>query len=144
MSASASNSEKLKANYLSNWKDIEFDFVFINLGNNDRVEGFETNLTALIEILNKTQSQIILMLEPNTKFNLAEKHAVIKKVARDFSLPVLDLNLFIQSPKIIDSGLIWWDFIHFTQYGHDLVGSWLFREFKKKFTTYSWCRPTAA
>ena len=54
-----------------------------------------------------------------------EKHESLEKVGAEYSIPLLDLHEFMAEPAIYDSGLIWWDQVHFTQYGHDLAAKFL-------------------
>ena len=42
-----------------------------------------------------------------------------------FGVPVLDLHGHLSAPEVVDSGFLWWDYVHLSSYGHRRAAEWL-------------------
>lgn len=100
------------------------DLLLVNLSHNDKdPEQFRKNLTSLLSINAGMKIQTVLIKEPNSPElkirHLNEKHLILQDLAHKFSVPLIDLQEYLDSENIYDSGLLWWDIVHFDQAGHN-------------------------
>lgn len=109
------------------------DLVILNVGNNDAVEGFQASLEALVTDALALTPRVLLALEPNSpeagqaagEGDLSAKHAVVRDVATARGLPWVDLHGALGAPPWVDSGVLWWDFVHLTTHGQALAAALL-------------------
>lgn len=127
---SGSVSGALLRKYKEDWIELNPKLVLINLSNNDfqyglSEDGFRSNLSQMIELNNENMIKTILIVEPRS-VELTEENPFIHtlfELAETYQLPLIDLNQHVEEKN--DSGLIWWDFIHFTDYGHQLAADYI-------------------
>jgi hypothetical protein len=71
----------------------------------------------------------VFILEPNAAEadhrDLQEKHWAVKRLGQELRVPVWNLDGYLSSDPVSDSGMIWWDKFHLTSYGHGVVAEWL-------------------
>ena len=107
--------------------------VLVNLSVNDSsVSDFEMNLRSLAEDNARDGILTLFSGEPSAREGgvslCEEKREAMRKVARLYGIPYADLDGYLASPKIYDSGFIWWDIVHQTSYGQALMAGHLTRD----------------
>jgi len=122
----------LKA-YLDGGLDMKPQITVINLGNNDRIaEDLRRNLGQILATNRERGIRSICVLEANTieessdrhqatikPATLHANHQVIKSTCGEMGVPVVDLDGYLADRH--DTGILFWDFVHFTSYGHRLA-----------------------
>ncbi len=127
ISISGSNPADLYNDYITKWKSLTFDYVFINLVNNDKFKTLTENLPKIIQETVARGATPILILEATEGADRnKEKLQYVKKVAEENKIKTIDLNNHFNSPEVVNSGLLWLDYIHFSQYGHKVAADFLF------------------
>ncbi len=129
-SAPGENSAQLLQTYkdiLPFWKP---DLLVVNLGHNDRdLTLFRTSLKNLLDLNAKLNIKTVFIKEPNTiELNsnpLLERHQILEELSQLHHLKIFDLNAYLASGPVYDSGLIWWDIVHLDQAGHNATAKWL-------------------
>jgi lysophospholipase L1-like esterase len=100
----------------------------INLGANDEAPGLRKGLTGFLEINRDAGTRTLLIEEPvirGVSERFEDKYAVIRELGSAYRAPVLPLVEYLQDPKIETSGFLWWDWVHQTPYGQQVVAEWL-------------------
>lgn len=140
---SGTTSNDLLAEYKKHWLALAPKVTIINLANNDDYFGvtkdqFSANLQEFIDLNKEKQIKTILVVEARSNESsesesphqeVKEFQQVVKEVAAINQIPVIDLNQYLENQ--IDSGLLWWDFVHPTDYGHSLIAKFLLEEIGK-------------
>ena len=54
------------------------------------------------------------------------KHEVMRRVGIAQNVPVIDMHAYLS--KKYDDGYLWWDFVHLTDFGQQLVAEKLYNE----------------
>jgi lysophospholipase L1-like esterase len=71
------------------------------------------------------------VLEPNTTeagwFELSS-HEQMRAVANAHGVPVVELHRYVHENR--GRGLLWWDYVHPTSFGHKLIAECLTREIR--------------
>jgi lysophospholipase L1-like esterase len=129
-SISGSNSTELLGKYTESWRFAQPDLLVINLSTNDRhADTLTENLRTLAHQTRVAGSRVVFLLEPNAAEvdheSLQKKHSSIQKLGRELLVPVWNLDGYLSSDPVYDSGMMWWDKVHLTSYGHGLVAEWL-------------------
>lgn len=111
------------------------DFVLINTGNNDRIpEELGESLEKIILLLKSRGIKLLISLEPNEYENLdvlydmSESHDIMKRIAKKYEIPTIEPYEDLRDPILIDSGFLWWDYVHMTSYGYELLGKFIWRK----------------
>ncbi|HEY6364202.1 MAG TPA: SGNH/GDSL hydrolase family protein, partial [Candidatus Binatia bacterium] len=129
-SISGSNSTELLGKYAESWRFAQPDLLVINLSTNDRhADTLTANLRTLVDQTRSIGSRVAFLLEPNaTEVDhepLQRKHSSIQRLGQELRVPVWNLDGYLSSDPVYDSGLMWWDKVHLTSYGHGVVAEWL-------------------
>lgn len=107
-------------------KKLPPHILIINLGANDQWHNqniFINELRTFLKQLAELKIQIVLCTEPfspDSKIKSVFQNQILE-LAKENNLLSVDLVSFFQSPEIRDSGFIWNDFIHFSNYGHQIL-----------------------
>jgi lysophospholipase L1-like esterase len=108
------------------------EMVVVNLSNNDETYGFKENLLEMYEVCRQNKIKVILVKEANSpeshNIRLRDNHQVIEEIVSEKRIPCLDMHAYLSSPDIVDSGFLWWDFVHLTSYGQETAGKAIARE----------------
>lgn len=127
---SGSTSSQLLKKYSDEWINLEPKVVFINLSSNDSTYGipekeFVANLEKFISINKSKNIRTIFLVEPQSIEIERENpfHEVVKSLGKKHNILVINLHSYLEDKN--DSGLIWWDFIHPTDYGHELIAKFI-------------------
>ena len=129
-SISGSNSTELLSKYAESWRFSRPDLLLINLSTNDRkVDTLTANLRSLAHQTRAAGGRTVFLLEPNAaevKYRgLREKHSAIQRLGQELRVPVWNIDGYMSSDLVYDSGMMWWDQVHLTSYGHGVVAEWL-------------------
>ena len=129
-SFSGPNSTELLSKYAESWRFSEPDLLVINLSNNDRgPDTLTANLRTLAHLARAAGGRVVFLLEPNAAEvehrGLREKHSAIQRLGEELHVPVWNLDGYLSSDPVYDSGMMWWDKVHLTSYGHGVVTEWL-------------------
>lgn len=122
------------------WKPT---LLVVSLGANEHdPKVFDDSLKQMITLNSEIGAKTVLIKESNTleigKNNFTSQYEVLERLGRQHSLPVLDLDAFINSAEIYDKGILWIDHAHFDRAGHDLTAVWLLAELKKHKMAGCW------
>jgi hypothetical protein len=91
------------------------------------------NLESWGELAESQGCRIACVLEANSLekyYALAANHEILRDVASARGWQVLDLYQHLGAAEREDRGLLWWDFVHPTDFGHELAGRFLVRELR--------------
>ena len=128
-----SNSPELAQRYENYLNRFQPDLIVVNLGHNDGREMLEGGL----ERIASWKVPLLFVLEGNSPENppearpfLNQKHAVMRSVAQKHGIPLIDLHEHLRGQA--NTGLLWWDFVHPTSYGHRLAGEFLGQAVKER------------
>lgn len=129
---SAAKSPELLELYKEIWLEFQPQIVVVNLSSNDNnAEIFEKNLHEFAKINAEKNIKTVFVLEANSPdFHpmALHLHPVMKNVAQEHDIPVIDLHTYLLGEK--HTGMLWWDNVHLTDYGHKLAGCFLFDELR--------------
>lgn len=129
---SGSDSTELLHFYKENWIKLLPKIVIINLSNNDRNnEIFKKNLQEFIKLNNEQKIKTVFVLEANSLENTPTElinHKIMRNIGIEGGALVLDLHSYVKSKR--DTGILWWDSVHPTSYGHQLIGDFIFESVK--------------
>ena len=129
-SISGSNSTELLRKYAESWRFARPDLLLINLSTNDeKIDTLTANLRTLAQQARAAGGRVVFLLEPNAAEvehrGLQEKHSAIHRLGQELGVPVWNLDGYMSSDPVYDSGMMWWDKVHLTSYGHGVVAEWL-------------------
>jgi lysophospholipase L1-like esterase len=129
-SISGLSSTELLGKYTESWRFAQPDLLVINLSNNDRrPDTLTANLRTLAHQARAAGGRVVFLLEPNAAEvehrGLQEKHSAIQRLGQELRVPVWNLDGYMSSDPVYDSGMMWWDKVHLTSYGHGVVAEWL-------------------
>lgn len=127
---SGTTSSELFDEYKSEWISLKPKLVFINLSSNDFTydipeEIFRENIKNFINLNKQSNIKTILLIEASSKEIDEENYfqETLKEIAQKEEIIIIDVNQYLKEKN--DSGLIWWDFIHPTDYGHKLIAEYI-------------------
>lgn len=108
------------------------DLVFFNMGNNDRIrENFEEALLRMLNLIKRAQAQFFIIYEPNNpqvnSSKLTDNHATLAQVCKTEKWPCFDMHRYLMQNKYYDSGHMWQDHVHATNYTHRLMAEALIK-----------------
>jgi hypothetical protein len=122
-----SNSSELLEYYKNYWISLSPKIVVINLSFNDSDPAiFEKNLIEFVRVNNERGIITVFLLEANSFENepdASRNHLVMINVAEKYNVSVFDLHGYLITQK--DKGILWWDMVHPTSFGHKLIAMYL-------------------
>lgn len=129
-SAPGENSAQLLQSYRELLKIWQPELLLVNLSHNDKDPAeFRKNIAALLQLNSSLKIRTVLVKEPNSPElevqHLTEKYQILKELAQQFRVPLVDLPEYLATEGFYDSGLLWWDIVHFDQAGHNAAADWL-------------------
>ncbi|MBU1125501.1 MAG: SGNH/GDSL hydrolase family protein [Candidatus Omnitrophica bacterium] len=127
------DSSRLLDLYLKEWIDLHPQMVVINLSNNDSDHDiFASNLERFIRVNNLRNIKTIFVLEANSIESAWEgrlsPHRTMKQVGEREGITTIDLHGYLL--ENYDRGFVWWDYVHLTDFGHELTASYLYEKIK--------------
>jgi lysophospholipase L1-like esterase len=135
--SSGVTSIELLQEYKTKWIELSPKVAIINLSSNDFTNEvseklFRENISSFIEINREKNIETIFLLEANSSEVKIDNnfHSVLKDICIKEEITFIDVNDYLK--KKDNSGLIWWDFIHPTDYGHRLIAHYIFDTLVKR------------
>jgi lysophospholipase L1-like esterase len=130
---SSQNSGGLLNRYLNDWIDCEPSLVVINLANNDvSPEEFRTGLRRFAEVNLMRGIATLFVTEALSVERFPEGRAtqhVMREVAREKHVPLVDMHSHLAA--CVNDGFLWWDHVHPTSFGHQLIAERLYAPIAK-------------
>jgi lysophospholipase L1-like esterase len=131
------NSDEITKNYRNYWSSkIKPDICIINLSLNDAGNpAFGNNLEEIININQRTGILTILIPEPVERHivPVSTNHQTVKILAEKYGLMAVDIQGYLNDH--FDSGFIFWDCVHLTDFGQELFADKLYQELKEPLKT---------
>ncbi len=120
---SAADSRQILAWFEHQWLPLDPRVVVASMSVNDPdPHGFRQSLYHLAAICEREGIALLLSLElEDSQFEsrmTSETHAVMRAVAKELDLPLVDATSLVQEDWV--SGFVWWDPVHMTDYGNRL------------------------
>ena len=112
------------------------DLVILDLSNNDSdARSFDKGLRSLLEWTRSIHSKTLFILEANSPEvdRIRDRHAIMRNLSTQYHVPLLDLNGYLTSDGVYDSGFLWWDLVHLTSYGQELAAEFIAKGIRDHF-----------
>ncbi len=133
---SALYAEWLLRLYTDEWYKLSPQIVVINLSNNDSKrkddDSFVQALEGFVSACRKNGSRLLFVLEANSVERTPGElrlHARMREVANLHGVRIIDAHAYLKS--VTERGLIWWDFVHPTSFGHRMIAELLVPEIEE-------------
>jgi lysophospholipase L1-like esterase len=128
-----SNSSELLQRYRDRLLAFQPELTIVVIGTNDNDPVLlQHNLEAIVALHPET----LLVIEPNDPEQIEvtpANRAAIVAVAREHHIPMVDLQA--EFNRVDDCGFLWWDFVHPTSLGHDLLAQFLLKALPLSFAS---------
>jgi lysophospholipase L1-like esterase len=114
----------------NHWLALDPDLVLINFSYNDRdPELFVGALERFVELGRERGHQTIFVVEAMAADRddpfVGDKQREMRALGERLEVPVIDLEAYMASPAVRDSGLLWWDPVHMSAYAQHRAADWL-------------------
>jgi lysophospholipase L1-like esterase len=121
---SGTDSSDLLRYYREEWIDWDPRVVVINLATNDlRPNVLGRNLAEFLSLNRLRGIRTLLVMEANSpeqeRKHLLLNHEAMRHVAAEHPTPIVSMHTYLAGR--CDAGFLWWDFVHLTSAGHELV-----------------------
>ncbi|MDD5630181.1 MAG: SGNH/GDSL hydrolase family protein, partial [Elusimicrobia bacterium] len=141
MAVSGSDSAVLFDDYRRLYRRFRPDLVVLDLSGNDPPDRVASGVGDFLRLNQAAHVRSILLKEANSNEtpclqDLLEKHRVLDELARRYSVPIYDLHGFLNAPEVFKTGWLWWDTVHMTPYGQQLVAAWLAPKLRAELGSY--------
>ena len=111
--------------YETRWLSLRPDLVVASFGFNDQdPEQLFANTRRFVELSRQHGVAIVLIVEPTT-WGEDQRHRGLRALGQELGVETHDLNSHMNSAEIYDIGFLWWDYIHPSSLGHELIAEWL-------------------
>ncbi|MFC1730872.1 SGNH/GDSL hydrolase family protein [candidate division KSB1 bacterium] len=131
------NSNVLLKSYKEYWLKLQPEIQILNVALNDAGQPeFKNNLEKFINLNIDNNIKTILVLEPIAVFNKGHyhNHDIIREMAKKYNIQVIDMQNYLK--QHYDDGFVWCDFIHLSDFGHQLFAEKLFKDLKDMIQEY--------
>jgi len=110
------------------WSELRPGIVVVNLGNNDEdVPAYKAGLARIATRCQEIGARLLFVQEANSiehdLTHLRTNHAAMAEVAQRLDVPVVPMHDHMSEQT--ERGLLWWDIVHPTDFGHRLIGEFL-------------------
>lgn len=121
--------------YQGRYSLFQPDVLVLNWSHNDAVEDLQKGTRLFVEEAKRRGAKVLVVLEP-VSFEVGNRYAVykhsqIREALKDYDVPILDLQSFLDSKPMVDRGFLWWDIVHLTDIGHKEVAQKMIPEVLK-------------
>lgn len=120
---SGSDSTRLTPVFLDTWITLDPDLVVVNLACNDKdMEALQANIGRIAEGCASKGCRVLLVQEAMSAEQdraVRDGQHVMGAAAQRFGLPVVDADGAMAA--LGDAGLMWWDIVHPTDFGHAML-----------------------
>jgi hypothetical protein len=135
---SGSDSDQELTYYQKYWVNFAPKLMVIDLSYNDHIYGtdFKENLNKFIDINNAHGIKTVFILEacsPQKYANGVVTHEVMKQIAQERGVRTINLHQYLKEKE--PTGILWWDDIHPTSYGHQLAGDYVYKNIQDILNT---------
>jgi len=116
------------------WIKLKPSLVIINLSSNDEQLGlqfaFEEALEDFIKMSKDHNFRLVFVAEANSIEISAElaTHRIMDDIAKKNQIIFIDMHDHLL--KYTKNGILWWDFVHPTSFGHEIIANHLFQTLK--------------
>ncbi|MCF8060166.1 MAG: SGNH/GDSL hydrolase family protein [Bacteriovoracaceae bacterium] len=136
LAISGSNADELFKRYKDAFKLFSANLMVINLSNNDVPDNFGKKLSLILDYNKGLNTKSILVKEANSIDHdnvnyLRVKHEIMNEVGHNYNVPILPFHSAMSNLQNQDLGMMWWDFVHLTDFGQKLASDWLSKEILK-------------
>ena len=129
VSVSGLQARELLSEYEGHYQGLHPNLVVINLSNTDvDPQSFSTSMRRFLMLNQESGIKTLLIEEANSRehtSHLLVNHRELEKLGAEFHVAVYSLHEYLNQPSIVARGALWWDPVHLTSYGHELVSDWL-------------------
>jgi lysophospholipase L1-like esterase len=133
---SALDASRLLELYAADWVHLSPHLVVLNLSSNDwDPRRFAGSLERFVQINRARGIRTLFALEPNSFEHRPGRlplHSTMRDVALRWRVPVVDVHDALK--RAIGRGLLWWDFVHPTSFGHRVIAETLEPEVERLTT----------
>lgn len=126
-----SRAEVLRKVYQSVLPYLGAHTVVINLGNNDSdLSKLSQGVRKMLELHRMHGGKAIVVQEPVRVqyMSYEKKYQVLAEVAKEFGAALLPMVRYFSTEEVVQSGHLWWDRVHLTSYGQQLLGKQIAEE----------------
>jgi lysophospholipase L1-like esterase len=124
--------------YLQNqWLQLKPDIVIVNLSSNDEAYGedpqhFASVLEDFVYLSQKNNFQLVLVAEAisNEYKDKLTNHQIMQEIAQKHHIKFINMHEYLIDH--LQEGIIWWDFVHPTSFGYQLIAQKLFDSLQNK------------
>lgn len=120
--------EEIKDYFIKEYQKERFDLLILNTRANDTDQSIIKPLEEFSSLMAKKKLPIVYLVEALSEeyeYWPGSREKTIRETAKRYDAPVLPLHYFIEEKRLEAKGKIWWDIVHYTDYGHKLVADWL-------------------
>jgi len=116
------------------WINLKPNIVIVNLSSNDEQyntqSSFKKAMEDFVQISKNNGFLLVFMAEANSiEKNIdLEAHQIMKNIAEKNDIIFIDMHEYLSN--YIKSGILWWDFVHPTSFGYQLIANHLFESLK--------------
>lgn len=135
-SISSVSIHKVWEKYINQYTGFKPQFMILNMGNNDRHNNLDNLLRPIVDYSNENKIHTILSLEANSSHinddDYQNKLNTLAELGSKYGLYVIDSHSEL---KLIntDEGNLWWDHVHFTNFGHEAFARLLEQKFFERW-----------
>lgn len=129
ISKSGESPEEMLSVFKQSLKVFKPTVVILNLGFNPSHRPLREVFEGFLEVASKDNLQIVLVREANSESGIYHEYVeLVELISIEHAIPLIDLYKYMRSLPAAESGMLWWDSVHFTDYGHKLAAEFLYKE----------------
>lgn len=128
------SSSALITHYERAWIDYGLKACVINLSTNDQVDigAYRLNLQHFIDLNKARNIKTVFLLEGNSpekdNRSLILAHEAMSEIGKKNNVPIFNAHEFLIENR--DKGIVWWDFVHLTAFGQELLAEFIVKQIK--------------
>lgn len=126
ISVAGADTSFLMAHYQKNVTSFIPDLVIFNLSFNDQDKFvFHHTLDKFISLFPAGKTKCVLVQEAADFDSHADRHKMLEDLALKHSCQLIKLHQYMKSKEVYNSCHLWWDLVHLSSTGQDIVARWL-------------------
>ncbi len=117
--------------YQNNFSNFNPDFLVVNISMNDTPETLKYSLPVLKRFVQTGNIKSLLVkeamigMEHVFRSGLIYKHNILEDIVDNKIIFITNLDSYLRSFYQNQTGDIWWDYVHMTDYGHSIAGKFI-------------------